>query len=915
MNGEKCRTAADKCEGITLCEYLPRHVRVSYQHANPAAGNESFLLRFRGDGESTPCLLVDAGNGVDVDALTEPDDRLVGICLTHAHLDHYATLAAAHREGVPILVSPATGAILGDVLDVAGTEYGVDSSRAVRDAITPVAERRKLTPEVSVQPVPAGHAPGAVGWLVTVTDGEDTHRLLATGDFTRRRVAGYPGLPADALPPVDALFLTASTNDRFETALTEALGTALEHAGGGKRTLVAASGLTGVHVAYLLSAIVEQYELRVPVRVVGQAAKLYERLGYDRPGVESIPRFDDPRTCLEHGAVTVAGPEIPRERSSGRMFGLLREDPNGSVIQLVGSGAEPLTDARCTLHDYEIVNHPTRAALTAVHDAVDPTETVMVHAHRGANRLFNDLDSVVWGTGDRAEYTLYDGTGWRLPPWMDGDHVAGGSQTFAAAVTDVVESVPVPVVGRQTEPDLAAEGVDTDRLADLLHHRQGIATDTASPSVDTASQSVDADDATPRVATDGASATNDTPEETMSDNEETTDGEPDQPTPDGPIRTTGAASDNQPDPAVKRMLEAQDVSPEEFTARMKSARAETTPAELSGDDTESDSVDNDEPKTDSDTSDERDGESDGERDEPETDSDASDERDSEGDDGRDTEGDDGRDESETDSDASDERDGEEIAPSGDSRPGEADPTSETTQTNGAGSEPVSAETGVTTNGSQAASADGTEPSSSTETASTVETTATAETEPPKDDPPTNTTSGTAVRRTAVAEGDHPTASALALALAPQAVEESEPGAAVAAALREYLVAVLAGDADAEQPGQLSVGVDATPAVETALAEAAATTDRFADTEALIGAATAAALGVGSEASGDGGEGSGQDDEHTEPVSLPTARPVPALATYADELDGVVANDDYGFETEMGVVDAAVAWALVDGDAE
>jgi putative mRNA 3-end processing factor len=892
-------------------------VRVSYQHANPAAGNESFLLRFRGDGESTPCLLVDAGNGVDVDALTEPDDRLVGICLTHAHLDHYATLAAAHREGVPILLSPATGAILGDVLDVAGTEYGVDSSRAVRDAITPVAEPRELTAEVSVQPVPAGHAPGAVGWLVTVTDGEDTHRLLTTGDFTRRRVAGYPGLPADALPPVDALFLTASTNDRFETALTEALGTALEHAGGGKRTLVAASGLTGVHVAYLLSAIVEQYELRVPVRVVGQAAKLYERLGYDRPGVESIPRFDDPRTCLEHGAVTVAGPEIPRERSSGRMFGLLREDPNGSVIQLVGSGAEPLTDARCTLHDYEIVNHPTRETLTAVHDAVDPTETVMVHAHRGANRSFNDLDSVVWGTGDRAEYTLYDGTGWRLPPWMDGDHVAGESQTFATAVTDAVESVPVPAIGRQTEPDLAAEGVDTDRLADLLHHRQGTATDTASPSVDTASsstdtassstdtasQSVDADDATPRVATDGASATNDTPEETMSDNEETTDGEPDQPTPDGPIRTTGAASDDQPDPAVKRMLEAQDVSPEEFTARMKSARAETTPSEPPGDDTESDSVD-DEAETDSVDNDEP-GTDSVDSDEPETDSDASDEHD--------TESDDERDESETDSDASDERDGEEIAPSGDSRPEEADATPETAQTNGAGSEAVSADAGVTTNGSQAASADGTEPSSSAETTATAETAATAGTEPPDDDPPTDTTGGTAARHTATAdEGDHPRASALALALAPRAVEETQPEAAVAAALREYLVAVLAGDADAEQPGRLSVGVDATPAVETALAEAAATTDRFADTEALIGAATAAALGVGSEAGGNGTEGGGQDDEYAAPVSLPTARPVPALASYADQLDGVLANDDYGFETETGVVDAAVAWALEHG---
>ncbi|ERH13719.1 MAG: putative exonuclease of the beta-lactamase fold involved in RNA processing [halophilic archaeon J07HB67] len=800
-------------------------MRVSYQHANPAAGNESFLLRFRGVDGSTPCLLVDAGNGVDLDALTEPDDRLVGICLTHAHLDHYATVAAAHREGVPILVSPATGAILGDVLDVAGTEYGVDSSRAVRDAITPVEERRELAAGVSVQPVSAGHAPGAVGWLVTATDGDDTHRLLATGDFTRRRVAGYPGLPADELPPVDVLFLTASTNDRFETALTEALGTALEHAGGGKRTLVAASGLTGVHAAYLLSAVVDRYGLRVPVRVVGQAAKLYERLGYDRPGVESIPRFDDPRSCLEHGAVTVAGPEIPRERSSGRMFGLLREDPNGSVLQLVGSGVEPLTDARCTLHDYEIVNHPTRETLTTVHDAVDPTETVIVHAHRGADRAFNGLDSVVWGTGDRAEYTLYDGTGWRLPPWMDGGYVSGGGRVGAAAA-DTAGSVPVPTTARQTEPDLAAEGVDTDRLADLLHHRQGAATDTATPSTDTGG-------ATPRVATDGASATDDTAK-TMSENEDTAEEAPDH----GPIRTTGAAPDDDPDPAVERMLEEQNMSPEEFTAAVESVRAETAASE---------------PPTGSDTGEPSDGGA--------------------------ADGD------ESGGGARDTTDGETHT---ESRSTDADHTPTQTDATG-GSEVVSTDDGVTANGRRA-SPGGDTPAG---TGTAVET--------EHDDPPTATTDGAATRQSASTDEG-----ITRLRARWQWRWHPEPSTGRSHTTR--LRPLSNGTSSQCWPGTPTLRTPRRcPSVSTHTQwwrrrwrTPAAATDRFADAEALMRAATAAALGVDEEAERDG---------HESRLSVPAPRPVPALARHADRLDAVVANDDHSFETETAVVDAAVAWAL------
>jgi len=115
-------------------------VRLSFQHANPEYGNESFVLRFGvGDGE-TPCILVDAGDGVDLDSLLHPTDRLAAICLTHAHSDHYAAISDAHRDNAPIFTSPATAKLLSDVFDVAAVESDINASDAVTAAITPIQD-------------------------------------------------------------------------------------------------------------------------------------------------------------------------------------------------------------------------------------------------------------------------------------------------------------------------------------------------------------------------------------------------------------------------------------------------------------------------------------------------------------------------------------------------------------------------------------------------------------------------------------------------------------------------------------------------------------------------------------------------------------------------------------------------------
>jgi putative mRNA 3-end processing factor len=425
------------------------------------------LLRFSSDADEATCVLVDAGSGVDVDALLAPGDHLAAICLTHAHHDHYRTLSANHRHGVPVLTSPATAAILEDVFDVARVEAGMQTSPEIAESITPVDDWTQLAPGLELHPVPAGHAPGAVGFLIRVTNDDATYRLLATGDFTRRSAAGNPGFPAGEFLNIDALFLCAATNHTFQTSLTDALGVALEHAQGGSRTLVTTSGLTGVQIAYLLAALGDQYELTVPIRVVGQVAKLYEALSYDHTGVETIPRFEHTDECLEPGTITIAGPDRPTERSSGRLFGVLREDPNACVVQLIGSGKDPFTTGRCTIHGYELTNHPTRETLTVVHDLIRPTHTIITHRHRGARGEFNDLDSVVWASGDTDEYTLLDTDRWQLPPWMDGNGPGRKRTRYAGqfAETAVLNSLRLPSIDRHRVPGIDAEGVDAERLA------------------------------------------------------------------------------------------------------------------------------------------------------------------------------------------------------------------------------------------------------------------------------------------------------------------------------------------------------------------------------------------------------------------------------------------------------------------
>lgn len=443
-----------------------------FQHANPHSGNESVLLRFGYDtGGKTACLLIDAGDDVDLDALLGADDRLVGICLTHAHIDHYRSLPACVSADVPVFTSPDTAAMLEDVFDVAQDQQGVTGGDDVIDAVVPLEGWHDLCPGVELHPLPAGHTPGGTGFLVRVDDGT-THNIVFTGDFTETDCAGYPGFDTELAVDVDVLFLTGATADPYGEVLTDALGDALERALDGGRTLVTASALTGVHVARLVSAANEAFDIDVPVCLVGQGAKHFETLDFDDDSVRTVTEFEDPQDCLSPGTVTIAGPEVPTRDSSGRLFNLIKADSTAGLVQLIAGGHNPVETGGCHTSSYELSMHPTASTLRRVVEALDPVHTIVTHRPRSPGG-WNDWPSTIWGAGDSDVYRLYQSGVWRTPPWMNHAQPRGqiGTSTIGAVSGDAFDDLPLPTLDRST-PDLAAEGVDTDSLRERVRDAQ-----------------------------------------------------------------------------------------------------------------------------------------------------------------------------------------------------------------------------------------------------------------------------------------------------------------------------------------------------------------------------------------------------------------------------------------------------------
>ncbi|WP_181686419.1 MBL fold metallo-hydrolase [Halorhabdus salina] len=447
-------------------------MRVSYQHANPNNGRESYLLRFHDTIHGqTNCILVDAGESVEVDELLSEDEYLSAICLTHAHLDHYRTLGSNLRDGAPIYATPETARAITTRLDTEAEHADIGAPDDVREALEPITDWTRITSDIRLHPVPAGHAPGACGFVVQFSDGNDRHHLLATGDFTRRRAAGYPGLQTDL--PVDAVFLTAATNSTFRDQLTSVVRTVIERATAGSTVLTTASGSKGVHLAYLLSHIGDDTGTALPITVAGRVGTLWDAFEYDHPAVESVPTFEDTEEVLEPGRVTIAGPEVPVSGSSERLFEAIEDDEGATLVQVTSGAFEPERSAICTVDAYELSNHPSEETIDAVVEDFAPIHVVVTHQRGHSTDRYKDkYDSFVWVTDDRKQYTLYDEDEWSGPPWVtDATRRRVRSRLYRDNGPNIGRSfdnadVPLPTVDRHDEIDLEAEGIDMERLAE-----------------------------------------------------------------------------------------------------------------------------------------------------------------------------------------------------------------------------------------------------------------------------------------------------------------------------------------------------------------------------------------------------------------------------------------------------------------
>jgi len=474
-------------------------MKISYEHANPRTGNESFLLRVQKEYEQqTPCILVDAGDGVDTSALLADDEYLAAVLLTHAHLDHYKSLDEAHRDGAPILTSPGTEAILEDVLAEGVRHHSLSNPDAILERVEAIDDWVDVVgDDISVAPVPAGHTPGACGFLIRARDGQESFRALATGDFTRRDAGGYVGFDSKQFLEVDALFLTAATNDDVDETTTDILETLAARANAGSKTLCTASGLTGVHLTTLLGGIEHELDYSIPIILVGQVAKLYDALEYDYPNVEIIPEFSDPHNCLEAGTVTIAGPEVPVEGSSERLFEAIRDDGNATLVQVQGGNttAKDAGDFAGTVFSFKFSNHPTEAVLDEVVETIAPTHVVITHqSGRSLTRYKDKWDAYMWATGDSGSEQLYQNGSFCPPNWIgDTAKQRVRNRDEQRSVIDVGDGVlqaaaSVPELERRETAALEREGVDVTRLREELHighSEEEVATNTVEPKAGT----------------------------------------------------------------------------------------------------------------------------------------------------------------------------------------------------------------------------------------------------------------------------------------------------------------------------------------------------------------------------------------------------------------------------------------------
>jgi len=400
-------------------------MEISFQHTNPSTGHDSTLLTVSRRNDESSRYLIDAGDSVSPDAFIGPDESIDGIFLTHAHNDHYSSLGKIYSSSIdaPLYTSPPTATILEQVYSEADQYQNLGAIDAITEALTSIETWTRLSQDISVLPVPAGHTPGATAFLFRIDDlenNDETVTILATGDFTTRPVAGYSDLVIPDSIDVDIMIANATTSETFQDNLSGAVETILERGLSGATTLVASGALTGVHLAYILGQLADHLGRCLPIHLVGQAAKLYTALDYEVPAVTAHAHFDHTDEVLDPGAVTIAGPEGPSQGSIRRLFGVIKENPDAAFVQLSTSDSEIVDGVACATHHFELSNHPTEQQFLDFVDEYLPRHLVFKHVGiESSKSLGSSFENLFrWGNDDMNAHILYDDGTWAAPPWV-----------------------------------------------------------------------------------------------------------------------------------------------------------------------------------------------------------------------------------------------------------------------------------------------------------------------------------------------------------------------------------------------------------------------------------------------------------------------------------------------------------------
>lgn len=446
-------------------------LEISYRIANQRDSRESAYIRVEDASmQMTPVILIDSGEGVDVEKQLSDDEYLAAVLLTHAHNDHYCTLPENLIDGAPVYTSPDTAAIMETVLSESERNGGVsgDVSEAVR-SIEGIEEWTQIVPRVSVRPLSVGHAPGASGFVLKLDTKDGDRFMLVTGDFDMRPCAGYPGMPETLPFDVETVFANTATTDSKDDTLDESLSAIVEYAQGGMTTVVAVDGLVGVHYAYLLGHLIEELNEAFEVVLVGQPAKLYNALDYDIDAVRTVETFTSTDDLVGPEKITIAAPSKPTGGSSKKMLQSIMGDSNAMFVQITAGGELRTRDIDCSSVEFHYQRHPSKEQFDEFIENLIPYQFIALHSPSSEYGSEYDFCFEI-SPEDGKYYNLYEDGEFLPPHWLRSNTASkiddSRAEMFDAVggrVRDTFETAMIgefPSVGRSDTPSLEAEGAD-----------------------------------------------------------------------------------------------------------------------------------------------------------------------------------------------------------------------------------------------------------------------------------------------------------------------------------------------------------------------------------------------------------------------------------------------------------------------